>query len=147
MARSRQSGHTLFELLVVLAILAFVASVAAPAIGGSRGSLEAKALAHAIEDDLKLARSRAVASGENASIILDIEGGRYRTENNAGWTMIAKKLSLSFASAAPVAGDFPAIFFYPDGSSSGGEIKVAAKGRLWVVRAALNGKVLADEEG
>jgi len=31
--------------------------------------------------------------------------------------------------------------------SSGGEIKVAAKGRLWVVRVALNGKVLEDEEG
>lgn len=146
MPRLPQSGHTLFELLVVLAIIAFAAAIVAPAFGGSRGSLEAKAIAAAIEGELKLARSRAVLSGEAASLFIDAEGGRYRADNKPEWTAVSKKVSLAFASSAPVAGDFSTILYYPDGSSSGGEVTVAEKGRIRLVRAALNGKISVDDE-
>ncbi len=144
--RNRQKGLTLFELLVVLAVLAFAAAVAAPAFGGSSGALEAKALAGAIAGELKLARSRAVGSAEIATVYLDSEAKRYRSDAASDWTPISTKLSIAFSSAAPAARDTGAILYYPDGSSSGGEVAVAVKGGVWIVRAALNGKVSVDEE-
>jgi general secretion pathway protein H len=144
--RNRQKGLTLLELLVVLAIFAFAAAAAAPVFGGMSDSLEAKALAEAIGGELKLARSRAVGSGEIAEVFFDSKAGRYHGDAAPDWTPISRKLSLAFSAAGPAAGDADAILYYPDGSSSGGEVTVAAKGRAWIVKAALNGKVSLDEE-
>lgn len=144
--RNHQKGVTLFEILIVLAILSFAATVAASAFGGSNGSPEAKALAGAIAGELKLARSRAIGSAEIATVYFDNEVSRYRSDAAPEWTPIGKKLSIAISSATPAAGDTAAILYYPDGSSSGGEVTVAAKARIWIVRAALNGKVSVDEE-
>lgn len=147
MPTCRQSGHTLLELLVVLAIIAFAAAVAAPAFGGSRGSLEAKALAEALEGELILARSRAVGSANIATVFVDVGAARYRADNASGWVTVNKKLSLRFSSAAPVSGDIAAILYYPDGSSSGGEITIEASDRTYRVRAGINGRVSVERSG
>ena len=82
MSRSREPlGFTLIELLAVVAMFALVASMVAPTLhlGGNRAARrEADGLAGAIE----LARQRAVMTGRNHRVVMDLDHASYWVE----WT-------------------------------------------------------------
>lgn len=99
-----------------------------------------------VADDLALARSRALDRGAPQTIEIDVDGLRYRNGTDADWRPVGVKVTMSFVSSAPAFAEKAVIIFYPDGSSSGGEIAIAASGRGFRIRTGLNGRVSVEKE-
>ena len=95
-------GYTLFELLVVLLLIASLAIFAPPLIAGSRESIEAKILAHGLEDTLNLARSQAIVKNRETAILFAADGRRYRAGDDVVWAEIPKSTSLTVAAPTVV---------------------------------------------
>jgi general secretion pathway protein H len=124
------TGFTLIEILVVLAILAFsftlVAGYRPP---WSRG-LEIDATAAKLASELRLVRSEAIAANQPSAFELDAAGRRYRSGSDSPRAlpgrMAVELLTIAGEQQGSVAGR---IRFYPDGSSTGGRIVLAERGR------------------
>ena len=114
---SDEAGFTLTELLVVLAIIGLLI-VAAPAlIKTALPSSQSLAAAHALADDLRMARGLAVARGTTIRVAFDEEHQTYRAGNGAARAL---PHHIRFAFAAPNAPR--AIDFRPDGGARGGVV-------------------------
>ncbi len=140
-----QRGYTLFEILIVLLIIALAAATAPMAFGSSRASIEAKAAAQSIEDALRAVRAAAINENQRSAIMFDSATGRYRREDAGAWREMSS--SLSIENCSPIAsGDGAAmIVYYPDGSSSGGEVCISSPKRSWRIRVAMNGRTTTEE--
>lgn len=121
----RQAGFTLIEMVVVLAILALALAIALP---WSRKSAEAgriESVATEVSAYLRLARTRAIASNDEVTVGLDLDGRRVRM---AGWPRsieLPAHLAVELTAARrELRGRQAAIRFYPDGSSTGGVIRL-----------------------
>jgi len=115
-------GFTLLEILIVLALSSVLLTFVAPnlyrSIAGTDLSVTTKELARA----LKKSRSEAINSSRPVSLILNVkhyfqfsfDSNSYPLADNVGLTLLTGKKLVQGAKGA--------IFFYPDGSSSGGLI-------------------------
>ncbi len=104
---SAVAGFTLIEMLVVLAIVGLMAAVVTGALPKSGGRVQRQKLAAKLSRIIVDARTQAALSGRPVSVDLDRMG------------LAEKGMAVS---ALP---DGKARFlFYPDGSTSGGEIAV-----------------------
>lgn len=117
-----QSGFTLVEVLVVLAIAALLAVVIIPALRTpSRTLLETSAWQVAAV--MRLARATAQATNNEALVIFDLEARQVQFLAAEPY-ILPQDIEVQFVSARPerrgksIAG----VRFYPDGTSSGGEI-------------------------
>ena len=79
----RNSGFTLFELLVVLAIVSLVAAFAVPQFWAAIPGVELRQTASSVASTLRSARSQAILKNRDQDFILDgaastygLEGGR-----------------------------------------------------------------------
>jgi len=142
---SSQSGHTLFELLVVLAILGFAAAAAWPSFGGARERAAGRALAQLLQDELQGLRSRAVYEGEAAAFDFapasSTEGARWRAGDGA-WSDVPRRVTLAVGAPSDAG---RSIHFFADGSTSGGVILVTSGRQIWRVSASLAGDVTLDD--
>jgi len=99
-------GFTLLELLVVLLIAASAIALVLPQLSGARAGIVLKSSAREVAGALRAARGEAIA--------------RHR--------------EVSFVTAAEVSGSLDGVIrFFPDGSSSGGSIRLSAAGRSYVI--------------
>jgi general secretion pathway protein H len=129
-------GYTLVELLVVLAIIGLLAAGAMPMLTTARPGLTAKAAARGIAEDLIAARQRAIDKGALQRFVLNPAAGRYGARH-----AVPHGVVLGFA--GPTRNE---IDFYPDGSSNGGIVTVAAgASRHRITTAWPNGRVTVDE--
>src|SRR3569833_891296 len=119
---SDEAGFALTELLVVLAIIGLLL-VAAPAlIKTALPGSQSLAAAHALADDLRMARGLAVARGTTIRVAFDEEHQTYRAGNGAAR---ARPYHSRCASAAPIA---PlAIYFRPYGGARAALVLVGEK--------------------
>jgi general secretion pathway protein H len=128
-------GYTLVELLVVLAILGLLTVTMPLAWHDARQPLDAKVAAQSLARTLALAREQAISEGRERRVILREHG-----VESAGTTEnLPQQLSLALPGKDQIA-------FRPDGSSSGGTVRVGAPGH-WhrVVVRAISGRVSIDE--
>ena len=73
----RRSGHTLFELLIVVTVIGILASVAIPAMS-SRATTGLSAAARVMASDLRLASDLAVQYGTQYTLTFDIIDNQYQ---------------------------------------------------------------------
>lgn len=116
-------GFTLLELLVVIALMALIASLAAPLVVRAVNGVEAQVSARQVAITLRKARSQAII--ENWEHVVSIDVDR-RTIRIAGDTVetLPDNLHIRVYSALSEQqnANLADIRFFPDGSSTGGEI-------------------------
>lgn len=126
----RANGFTLLELLIVLAILGVVVGLAVPLFAKAMPGLQLQAGARAVAAELRSARGRAIAANDEVVVAVDVQG------RTVGGVALEPFVGLSFYTAAEdlIDGGAGRIRFYPDGSSTGGRIRLVGAGREYDVR-------------
>ena len=138
-------GFTLLELLVVITILALASTLVGLNFGGDRLSLDA--VARTLVTDLRYVRSRAMVGNADTALVVDLDRGAYYSRA----AKIERDLPASVALELTVDrrdtdGKQGRIVFYPDGSSSGGKVRLTRNGRgIDITTAWLNGYVSMRE--
>jgi general secretion pathway protein H len=123
--RGNQRGFTLLELLVVLAIIGFVVALVPGFVLQRQPQLDVDVAARAIADGLRQTRSEAVLRNRQQAFALDVEARVFRAGDQAP-VQIDDDIALSFRTARSqlLAGGVGQIRFFPDGSSTGGRIRL-----------------------
>lgn len=131
------AGFTLVEVLAVLSILA-IAGLAAVSYGGA-GNKEpsARELARSIARAASQTALMSVSQGVSQSLIIDPGEGRVADSTQDHIIVVPDGVRLAATTAAEFAreDDRAEVVFFPDGSSTGGEIRVGdTHGRTYAVR-------------
>jgi general secretion pathway protein H len=121
----QQRGFTLLELLVVLAIIGFVLALMPGFVLQSQPQLDVDVAARAIADGLRETRSEAVLRNRSQAFALDVEARVFRAGDQTP-VRIDDGIALSFRTArSQLLGEgVGQIRFFPDGSSTGGLIRL-----------------------
>nr|WP_294514501.1 GspH/FimT family pseudopilin [uncultured Rhodopila sp.] len=136
-SRNSTGGFTLIELLVVLLIMGLALSIVAGFASAGRTGLELASGTDEVANTLRLARVRAIARQQAVSFTVTADGHGYVLD------AVARALPRTLTAAMDGAA---AIRFAPDGSASGGAVRLAGGGRVRVVRVDwLTGRVTAGE--
>jgi general secretion pathway protein H len=124
-AGRNQRGFTLLELLVVLAIIGFVVALVPGFVLRSQPQLDIEVAARAIADGMRRARSEAVLRNRPQAFALDVEARMFRAGDDTP-VRIDHGVALSFrtARAQLLSEGVGQIRFFPDGSSTGGLIRL-----------------------
>jgi general secretion pathway protein H len=145
MGRPRWRGFTLVELLVVMAIAAALLAVTIPLLSGSIGRAELRGTAAEMAAALRHARTQAIRLHRETRLQVDLEQRRYQVSGERRAFRFPRDVDVKlvvadFQGLPSEAGE---VRFYPDGSSSGGEITVSSKRGEYRVRVEwLTGRVL-----
>ncbi len=138
-------GFTLLELLVVVTILAFASALVGVNFGGDRASLES--IGRTLVTDLRYVRSRAMVGNVDTALTVDLRRNVYYSRAANIDRPLPDSVALELTVDQRDSGDrLGRIVFYPDGSSSGGEVRLTRNGRsLEITTAWLNGYVSLRE--
>jgi general secretion pathway protein H len=113
----------LFELLVVLAVLAVVAGLCMPPMARQSDNLLLRVAVRELIDALRITRSGAIARNTEMVLTIDVDEGALRSPAAPRriWSpeIVAK---VTFAEPERLSHSRGGFRFYPDGSSSGGEV-------------------------
>lgn len=133
--RGRAAGFTILEVLVVLVIgaVAYALVLGVPFRGASSADL--KSAARTLAAGLRQAQSTAMVTKRDAVLTLDVEAREYRVAGDEEVRKLPKGIDLKLYTAQSEVSDERrgGIRFYPDGSSTGGRITVAAGERKYLV--------------
>lgn len=131
MSPSTQRGFTLLELMLVLLLMSLAAGLAAPLLGSGSGTLEAKSAARQLAAGLRKARSLAVSGQQETVLTLDLAQHRFQVSGDARAYRLPAGLDLALytAQSEQLQEQVGSIRFFPDGSSTGGRITIAAGDR------------------
>jgi general secretion pathway protein H len=145
--RADADGFTLLELLIVLVILGVTVTLAVPVFIRAMPGVEAKAAARDVAATLRAARSLAIAGNREITVAVDLD---QRAVDVAGMRRqtIGAGIGISLYTAAEELIDRGAgrIRFYPDGTSTGGGVRLSAGERQYDVLVDwISGKVTIDD--
>lgn len=136
--RKSGTGFTLLELLVVLTIAGLLAAIVPPLYSKAVPGARLKAAARELAVSLRKTRSRAITTGRRMDFRLLSEPPSYTVGNGTAVPLPNGVLITSYdyfaAADKPLepsnarSGNTTAIYFYPDGSSSGAVVTVANSG-------------------
>jgi len=118
-------GFTLLEMIVVLVILGLALSITAGFIPRRNTGLELTVASENLAGTLRLARSRAIA--ENGPVIVAVAPDTHRVVVNGVARIVAPAIVLSMTGPGTIR-------FAPDGSASGGGIRLQGAGSARLVR-------------
>jgi general secretion pathway protein H len=143
----RGTGFTMLELLIVMAILGLTAALAVPMFAQAMPDIQAKAAARDVAAMMRAARSLAITGNREVAVAVDLDR---RTVELAGSRSeaIGKGIVLGLYTAeeeliGPGAGR---IRFYPDGTSTGGSVRLSTATRTYDVRVDwISGGVTIDD--
>ena len=139
-------GFTLLELLVVMTIVAVTTALVGVNLGGGeRANLES--IARTLVTDLRYVRSRAMVGNADTALVIDLARGAYFSREAKLQRQLPDSVALELTLDTRDTDDRRGrIVFYPDGSSSGGKVRLTRNGRsLDISTAWLNGYVSLQE--
>jgi general secretion pathway protein H len=133
-------------MLVVLAILGLIAAITLPALGTPSDSVRLRATASDLLAALRLTRAAAITSHRDMALVLDLEARTLQSpavpQKRLAPDITAEMVVAEPERTTPSRGAFR---FFPDGSSTGGDIRLHLAGRetriciSWLTGQALEG--------
>jgi len=146
---AKPNGFTLAELLVVLVVIGLLVALAPMAMNRALPGLELRTTTRELAAALRSTRSAAIRDNREAAFTLAVEEGWYRREGQAAPREIDSDIELKLLTATTeVDGeDVGRIRFFPDGTSTGGQITLARDDNTYYILVDwLSGRVqIADE--
>ena len=146
--RDKAAGFTLIEMLIVLAILALTATFAVPLLSAPSGRVRIELASSELASALRLTRSAAIANNRELTLTIDVDRRRFASpvvpERSFAPDIEAK---LAFAAGTGRAASEGGFRFFPDGSSSGGDVMLSSQGTQvklcvdWLTGAVKKGQV------
>jgi general secretion pathway protein H len=128
----REAGTTLLEMLAVVVLLSMAAALASAKLGARGGAAEARALLLDASDVLRHTRLVALRTGVEQVVFIDLARRRI---DGIGRKTLEVPPELGFAAVAARSerrGDkVLGIKFFPDGTSTGGELKFTSRGKVY----------------
>jgi general secretion pathway protein H len=123
---SSEAGFTLLEMIAAIALIALAASIVVPRLGANRQAMKVRATAIELASNLKITRSAALSRNADAVLVIDTAKRKYSASGAVKPKLIPRDVALTFEAQAAESprtseGGFR---FRPDGSSSGGRIKL-----------------------
>ncbi|MCP3868261.1 MAG: type II secretion system protein GspH [Gammaproteobacteria bacterium] len=148
--RNKTTGFSLFELLIVLTLLVAAVSLVPAYLSKGVSTAELKSSVRQITAGLNLTRSEAISHNSARVFRLDVERREFSTARDKSTNALPKALNLKLktAESEQETEDRGGIRFFPDGSSTGGEIRVATGTREFAVNVNwITGKVTVYDQG
>lgn len=116
-------GFTLLEVLVVVVLMALMASLAAPLVVRSVQGVEAQGAARQVAAALRALRSRAIIENRDLAMTVDVDARTFRADSARPEKLSDNvRVRLYTARSEQLDGSAAGIRFFPDGSSTGGEV-------------------------
>lgn len=133
--RSATAGFTLVELLVAFAIVALGAVVAVPILSDPAPGARVRAAARELVAGLREARSEAILRNREVVVTLDLETRSYQLSSGQRRRALPSDIEVSLIAAEieRLSERAANIRFFPDGSSTGGQIRLSKSGQLYEV--------------
>jgi general secretion pathway protein H len=120
-------GFTLLELIVVFVVIGLVAAVAAPAMIGRLGPAQVETAARELASRLRQTRSAAIGGNVDLVFTIDVENRSYAVPGRPPRPLPSGiELGMTTAETERLGRGAGAIRFFPDGSSTGGEIRLSS---------------------
>lgn len=123
----RPRGFTLLELLMVIALMAMAFGLASFSVGQGLQAARERQVMREMVAALRQARLQAVLGGAPAVLRLDLERRTFQApgQRQGQWPA---DMGVQLTSASELGSQ---VAFYPDGSSSGGNLLLMRDGRQW----------------
>ena len=124
----RQSGFSLIEVMMVLVIIAISYTLLPKLVFSGVSGAELRSNARAVATGLRIARDTAINTKREAMLVINLENREFTLPNDTRLHKLNEKLDVKlYTSEADLISDkVGTIRFYPDGSSNGGRVTVAA---------------------
>jgi general secretion pathway protein H len=128
-------GFTLLELVVVLVVAAGAAALVLPEFSRMTTLLGLRTNAREVAAALRAARSEAMAQHREVALVVNVEERRYGVAGAKVHRRLRPDVELKLLSAQTeiASAEAGAVRFFPDGSSTGGRVTLAALGQRYVV--------------
>jgi len=132
---SSSKAYSLIEVLVVLFILTLVIAIVPPFFPKAIASSNVKSAARELASQLKQAQNLAINKQKETVLSLNIEQNHYTLGEKKTNLKLPKeaKLSLVTARSEQLSDNEGRIRFFPDGSSTGGQIKLSYINKDYVI--------------
>ncbi len=118
---SDSNGFTLLELLVVLILIGLLSGMVFVSISGGILRSQERRFVLSFQHALVRARAAALARGKLVRFLIDSNKRAYSIDGK-GWEEIPETIQVEGEGVAEISEGVYGVIFYPDGSTSGGEI-------------------------
>jgi general secretion pathway protein H len=133
-AASRAAGFTLVELLVVLVIISLMLALVGTSISRNVTGAEMRTAAHKVTANLRYTRTQAILTKSEQVFLVDAENRSYQAPGRELQELPAgMNVELNTARSELTSETVGGIRFYPDGGSTGGNVRLEANGRVYQV--------------
>jgi general secretion pathway protein H len=130
-------GFTLVELLVVLVIIALMLGLVGTSISRNISGAEMRTAASKVAASMRYTRTQAILKKSEQVFLVDTENRTYQAgERDAEELPEGMKVELNTARSELTSETAGGIRFYPDGGSTGGNVRLEANGRIYRVNVA-----------
>ena len=152
----RQRGFSLLEVLVVIVIIGLSYALLPKMFYSGVSGAELRSNVRAVATGLRLARDAAINTRREAVLTLDLDQRSFTVQNDTRVHKLNATLDVKLytSQADLITEKVGAIRFYPDGSSNGGRVTMAAGERAFEVdvdwltgHVTINDKISADPRG
>jgi general secretion pathway protein H len=120
---------------VVITVAGLLTAAFAGNVFSGRETIELRAAAQDLTALLKRSRGAALANNREAAVFVDVEAKVYGVENEEREQTLPPQAEIAFLTAAEEVSreSRGAIRFFPDGSATGGGIRLSQNGRSYLV--------------